>query len=156
MKFRFPPRPDDEEESSESGTPATFPAPDPETDLIIRAGFRRAMRFIAITGVAGAAILAVAANWRTGLLFLIGAAISITGIHEWRSVTDAVFDRFRATAHPRPALRTFVMFFLRLGVAAAVLYASLRYLQGNVYALLAGLGLAIIALSMEAIRLLRR
>lgn len=155
MKFRFPPRPDDEE-SAESDAPASFPAPDPETEPIIRAGFRRAMRLIAITGIVGGAILALTAGWRTGLLFLIGAAISFTGIHEWRSVTDAVFDRFRATAHPRPALRTFVMFFLRLGVAAAVLYASLRYLQGNVYALVAGLGLAIVALSVEAIRLLRR
>jgi hypothetical protein len=46
-------------------------------------------------------------------------------------------------------------FFLRLAVAAAVLYVSLRSLDGKVFALLLGIALALLALFVEAIRLFR-
>jgi hypothetical protein len=38
---------------------------------------------------------------------------------------------------------------------AAVLYVSLRCLHGTVYALVAGIALGLVALSFEALRLLR-
>jgi hypothetical protein len=56
---------------------------------------------------------------------------------------------------PRMVGRTLVMFFLRLGGVAAVLYVSLRCLHGTVYALVAGIALGLVALSFEALRLLR-
>ena len=46
-------------------------------------------------------------------------------------------------------------FFLRLGVAVAVLYVSLKYLDGSVYALAAGLGMGVFALTIEALRLVK-
>jgi hypothetical protein len=41
-------------------------------------------------------------------------------------------------------------------MVAGILYVSLRCLNGSVYALVAGIGLAVVALSIEAIRLLRQ
>jgi hypothetical protein len=46
-------------------------------------------------------------------------------------------------------------FFLRMGMAVAVLYVSLKYLHGPVYTLLVGLGIGVIALTLEAVRLLK-
>lgn len=126
------------------------------SDPVVQASFRRALRLIVIMGVVGSALLAVTAGWQTALLFLVGAAVSFTGIREWRNITDVVFDRFSSAPRYKPAVRTFVMFFLRLGLVAALLYVSLKYLKGNVYALVAGLGLAVVVLSMETVRLLRR
>jgi len=47
------------------------------------------------------------------------------------------------------------MFFLRLGIAALIIYVSLRCFHGSLYALLTGLGLAVVALTIEALRVLR-
>lgn len=135
--------------------PASLPDSTPLTDAQIQAIFHRAMRLVAILGFAVAAILTVAMGWQTGLLFMVGAAISFTGIREWRNLTTAVFDRIGTGTSSKPAGRTVVMFFLRLALAGLALYASLRCLHGSVYALVAGLGLAVIALSVEALRLLR-
>jgi hypothetical protein len=46
-------------------------------------------------------------------------------------------------------------FFLRLAVTIAVLYVSLKTLHGSVFALAAGLGLGIVSLTVEAIRMAR-
>jgi hypothetical protein len=46
-------------------------------------------------------------------------------------------------------------FFLRMGLTIAVLYVSLKFLNGSVIALALGLGLGIIALLFEVIRLAR-
>jgi len=48
-----------------------------------------------------------------------------------------------------------VGFFLRLGGALVALYVSLKYLDGSVYALVAGLALGMIALTIEALMLVR-
>jgi len=45
------------------------------------------------------------------------------------------------------------MFFLRLTIAGTVLYVSLRCLNGSAYAMIAGLALAIVALSVEVVKL---
>jgi hypothetical protein len=47
-------------------------------------------------------------------------------------------------------------FFLRLGLTVVVLYVSLKYLNGTVFALAAGLGLGVLALTVEALRLMKR
>ena len=46
-------------------------------------------------------------------------------------------------------------FFLRLGVVVLVLYVSLRYLEGPVAALAAGLGLGVFSLTVEGLRLVK-
>jgi hypothetical protein len=48
-----------------------------------------------------------------------------------------------------------VNFFLRLGLTVAVLYVSLKLLDGSVYALAGGLALGVFALSVEGLRLMK-
>jgi hypothetical protein len=47
-------------------------------------------------------------------------------------------------------------FSTRLVLTVAALYGSLKYLHGTVLALAAGLGLGLLSLSIEALRLLNR
>lgn len=125
------------------------------SDEDLHATLRRALRTVAILAVVLFLILTFTLGWQTGLLLLAGAAISFTGIWEWRSLTVAVFSRLDNRQPARPVGRTLVMFFLRLGMALVIFYVSLRCLHGSVYALVAGLGLAVVALSIEALRFLR-
>lgn len=138
--------------------PVAYPQavdPHPLTEDDLSDLFRRAMRMVAWMGLALAGILTIAAGWQTGLLMLAGASISWTGILEWRNLSNLVFDRMDQNKPARPVGRTASLFFLRLGIAAAILYVSLRCLHGNVYALVGGLGLAVVALTFEALRYLR-
>jgi hypothetical protein len=48
-----------------------------------------------------------------------------------------------------------IAFFLRLGIALALLYGSLKLLDGSVYALIGGLALGVAALSIEGLRLIK-
>lgn len=125
------------------------------TDEDLFTVLRRSQHTIVILGVIVAVIFWLAAGWQSGVLALAGAAISWTGILEWRSLTVAVFSRLDKQQQPRPASRTVIMFFVRLAAVGAILYVSLRFLNGTVYALIAGIGLAIVALSFHALRLLR-
>ncbi len=97
-------------------------------------------------------------GWQTAALFAVGAAIAAMGIWEWKSLVAAINERLDAdpTRKPRPIFRVLLRFSLRLVLVAAALYVSLRCLHGSAYALVAGLGLAVIAVSFQAARLLRR
>ncbi len=124
-----------------------------ENDLKLTLG--RSMRTVGILAAVGIPVTWLAAGWQSALLFLVGAVIAGTGIFEWQRLMMAVLSRFNAGGTPRPIVPVLLWFFLRLGIAAALLYGSLRGLSGSVYALCAGLGLAVVALMIEAIRLLR-
>jgi hypothetical protein len=125
------------------------------TDDDLREMLRRALRTVVVLGLALFLVFTFTMGWQTGLLELAGALISYTGIREWRNLALAVFAKLDNQQSARPMGRTLVMFFLRLGVVAAILYVSLRCLHGSVYALVAGIGLAVVALSFEALRLLQ-
>ena len=125
------------------------------TDDDLREMLRRALRTVLILALVLFLIFTFTLGWQTGLLELAGALISYTGIREWRNLALAIFARLDNQQTARPMGRTLVMFFLRLGMVAAILYVSLKCLHGSVYALVAGIGLAVVALSIEAIRLLR-
>jgi hypothetical protein len=125
------------------------------TDEDLREMLRRALRTVVILGVLLFLVFTFTLGWRSGLLELAGALISYTGIREWRNLAMAVFAKIDNDQTARPMGRTLVMFFLRLGIVAAILYVSLKCLNGSVYALVAGIGLAVVALSFEALRLLR-
>ena len=127
----------------------------PMTDDDLREMLRRSLRTVLILALVLFVILTFTLGWQSGLLLLAGAAISYTGIIEWRSLALAVFAQLDHRQSARPMGRTLVMFFLRLGMVAAILYVSLKCLNGSVYALVAGIGLAVVALSLEALRLLR-
>ena len=89
------------------------------------------------------------------MLFLVGAAIAATGLYESKRLMLAVLSRFNHGRQGKPVAGVLIWFFLRLILAGVVLYVSLRSLEGSVYALCAGLGLAVVALLIESVRLLR-
>lgn len=115
----------------------------------------RAQRTVLILGAILAVGCAIKAGWQSGLLALVGAGISWSGIREWRTLSRALFAQMDNQAPAGTTRRTLVSFFLRLGVVGVVLYVSLRCLNGSVYALVAGIGLAVLALSFEALKQLR-
>ncbi len=130
------------------------------SDQDLRLVLNRAMRSVAIAGAIGVPVIWIAWGWRSTVLFLIGGAIAATGILEWRLLMTAVLERLDLVegspqGKPRPLGGVLFWFFIRIAAAAAVLYVSLRSLDGKVAALLIGLALALAALLIEALRLLR-
>ena len=115
----------------------------------------RALRWVGILGVLGALAIWRAAGWQSAAMFAVGAAIAATGLYESQRLMLAVLSRFNEGRQGKPIAGVLVWFFLRLILAGVVLYVSLRSLEGSVYALCAGLGLAVVALTIESIRLLR-
>lgn len=125
------------------------------SDAQFVSALRHSMRNIALLGVILALLLTSLYGWRTGLMLLIGAAISFTGVWEWRRLITAINARMDAHLNPQPMGRTILTFMLRLIMVGAVLYGSLKYLEGSVYALIAGLCLAMLMLTVEAFRMLK-
>jgi Na+/H+-translocating membrane pyrophosphatase len=117
-------------------TPATFMQ---FQDKDFKAALTRALRTVLILAVVGTVIAWIALGWRSAALFLVGAVISGTGIVVWQRLMGAILDWF--VAH--------------LLFSGSLLYVSLRGLNGSVYALIAGLGLALIALLIEVARLFK-
>jgi hypothetical protein len=129
-------------------------------DQDLRLVLNRALRSVAIAVAIGIPVTWIAWGWRSMLLFLVGGAIAGTGILEWRQLMTAVLARLdfgsgNPQGNPKPLGGVLFWFFIRLAVAAGVLYVSLRSLDGKVAALLIGLALGLAALIIEALRLLR-
>jgi hypothetical protein len=147
--------------TSESKLPETAP-PTPAGSLIqfneedIRRTLRRALILAGAAVLVASPVLWAWLGWRTCLTFVIGVAISATGIVEWLQLLSAMMSRMEEGRTPVPMGRVLVMFFLRLAVAGVLLYASLNSLHGSVYALLAGLAVSLLALTVESIRLVFR
>jgi hypothetical protein len=134
------------------------------SDQDLRLVLNRAFRSVAIAIAVGIPVIWIAWGWRSMLMFLVGGAIAATGILEWRQLMTAVLERLdlaggasqgQPRGKPRPLGSVLFWFFIRIVAAAAVLYVSLRSLDGKVAALLIGLALALAALLIEALRLLR-
>jgi hypothetical protein len=126
------------------------------TDADFRHTMLASMRLLAVFCVVAAALFWWKFGWQSSLLVVIGAAISAASLWEWLRLMTAVMERMDAGGTPRPVGMILVGFFLRLGATVLVLYASLRYLNGTVFALAAGLGLGVLSLTIEAIRLMKR
>jgi hypothetical protein len=126
------------------------------SDQDLRVVLNRALRTVAVAMLVLAPVLWIAWGWRSMILFLVGGAIAATGIIEWRQLMSAVLARLSAAGGtPRPLVPVLFWFFARLAAAAAILYVSLKSLDGKVAALLIGLALAVVALFIEAVRLFR-
>ena len=115
----------------------------------------RALKTVAILGVIGVAVTLIAKGWQSAVFFLIGAAIAATGIYEWQRLMGAVLERLKQGGTPRPMAPVIAWFLIRLVLTGVVLYVSLRSLHGSVFALVAGMALALVALMIEAFRLLK-
>jgi ATP synthase I chain len=125
------------------------------TDADLTAALLRAVRSIAMLALIGALVIWIISGWQTAALFVIGALLSAAGVYESRrliAIVNAKLDRQKTSGSSGLVV---TMFLLRLAIAAAVLYASLKCLHGSVYGMIAGLSLAIVALSLEVIKLTR-
>jgi len=125
------------------------------TDADLSAALVRAVRNAGIMALIGVPILWIVSGWQSAALFLVGAAISAGGIYESRRLIRVVNAKLDNQRSPRSTGFVIAMFFLRLVIAGGVLYVSLRWLNGAVYSIIAGLALAIVALSIEAVMLTR-
>lgn len=130
------------------------------SDQDLRLVLNRALRNVAIALAIGIPVIWIAWGWRSMLLFLVGGAIAATGILEWRQLMTAVMERLdlastSSQGNPKPLGGVLFWFFIRIAAAAGLLYVSLRSLDGKVAALLIGLALALAALFIEALRLIR-
>ena len=123
---------------------------------------QRAVRLVLILAAVGTAIAWRKGGWQSAALLLVGAAISASGLWGWKRLMAALMVRmepaegeYMVGAH-RPSIGfALVGFFLRLFVVLAVLYGSLKYLNGSVWGLAAGLLMGVVALIVESLRLLR-
>ncbi len=126
------------------------------TDADFRAVMLRALRLLSVLGVVAAAIFWWKAGWGSAALLAIGAGISAWSLWEWLRLMTAMNARMDAGGEARPMGGILVGFVLRIGLTLAVLYGSLKYLHGTAFALAAGLGLGVLALTVEALRLVKR
>lgn len=125
------------------------------SDADLKAALMRAIRLTAILAAILFIVLAITIGWQSGVLLLVGALVSASGLWEWQRLIQAVNARLDQQENPRPMGPVLIAFFLRLLVAIGLLYGSLKCFHGSVFALVAGLALAVIGLSIEAVRLLK-
>lgn len=125
------------------------------TDEDFRRTMLRALGLIAVVTLLLTPLLAWKLGWASAVLFLVGAAISASGLWEWLRLMTAVMARMDAGGTPRPMIWVLVGFFGRLGLVLMVLYGSLKLLNGSVFALVGGLALGMIALTFEGLRLVK-
>lgn len=125
------------------------------TDEALQALLRRAIRVTLILGLVISLILAAASGWRNAAMFATGAAISAASILEWQRLIRLFNARLDQKKTPKGAATVVGFFLLRLILFAAAIYGSLKCFQGSAIALLCGLGLAVIAMAWEALRLLK-
>lgn len=125
------------------------------TDAALQAVLRRAIFITLILGGASALCIWIASSWRNGAMLAVGALISAASIFEWQRLIRLFNAKLDQQQTPRGAALVVVFFLARLLVYAGLIYGSLKCLQGSPVALLCGLGLAMLVLAWEALRLLR-
>ncbi len=125
------------------------------SDEDFRQTILRALRLVAIGIGVGVPLAWWKGGWQSATLLAVGAVISGSGLWEWLRLMTAVMARMDIGERARPVVPVMIGFFLRLVGTVAVLYVSLRYLDGSVYALAAGLGLGVFALTVEGLRLMQ-
>ncbi len=125
------------------------------SDEDLKRAILRALRLLGVFVLVVAPLTAWKLGWPSAVLLLVGAAISGSGLWEWQRLMTAVVARMDAGQVARPMGRVLAGFFLRLGLTVVVLYVSLKTLDGSVYALAAGLGMGVLALTFEGLRLVK-
>ncbi|MFT4112022.1 ATP synthase subunit I [Silvibacterium sp.] len=125
------------------------------TDADLAATMRRAMRLCGILTLIACGVFGFTQGWIAALACLAGGIISITGLYEWQRLISFVNDKLDGKQTPRTTFRVVSMFFLRLTLAGGLLYVTLKCSHGMPYGLVTSLGLGVVALTVEAVRLLR-
>jgi len=125
------------------------------TDADFRSTILRAIRMMAVIAVVGALLLWWKMGWQSAALLLVGAVISGSGLWEWLRLMTAVMARMDHGGVAKPMGMVLLGFFVRLAATIALLYVSLKVLNGSVWALAAGLALGVFSLSVEGLRLIK-
>jgi hypothetical protein len=128
---------------------------DSYTDADFKRTIWSALRLLAIITAVATPVVWWKVHWPSAALLVVGAVISGSGLFEWLRLMSAVMVRMDGGQTARPMAMVLVGFFLRLGVAVVLLYVSLKYLDGSVYALAAGLALGVFTLAVEGFRLMK-
>lgn len=131
------------------------------SDADVQRILKRALWLSAALALVASPVLWAAMGWRSCTQFWVGAAISCTGIYKWLQLMVALVARMEvqpegSTAPAKPLAPVMLWFFLRMALAVVLLYGSLKFLGGSVFALLGGLALGLLALSVEAVRAVLR
>ena len=125
------------------------------SDADFRQTILRAIRMLAVIAVVGALILWWKMGWQSAALLMVGAVISGSGLWEWLRLMTAVMARMDLGGTAKPMGMVLLGFFMRLAATVALLYVSLKVLNGSVYALAAGLALGVFSLTVEGLRLMK-
>lgn len=125
------------------------------SDEDFRRTMLRALRLLGIVSVVGAVLLWWKLGWPSAALLAVGAVISASGLWEWMRLMTAVMARMDGGGTAKPMAMLLLGFFIRLAATIALLYVSLKVLNGSVYALAAGLALGVFALTVEGLRLVK-
>jgi len=125
------------------------------TDEGLQALLKRAIRITLIFGFLSALIVWKASSWRDGAMMATGTLVSAASIMEWRRLIRYLNAKLDQKKAPGGAAVSTVLLVLRLMVFAGAIYVSLKCFRGSVVALLCGLGLAVLAMVWEVVRLLR-
>ena len=126
---------------------------DTYTDQNFRDTIFRALRLLCGLTVLSVPLLWWRAGWGSAVLLVVGAAISGSGLWEWLRVMTAIMASMDSGGNPQAIAKVLTGFFVRLFLIVGVLYVSLRFLEGSVMALVAGLGSGIFCLMFESLRL---
>jgi hypothetical protein len=122
------------------------------SDADLKATLRRALKLTTAMALLGFGLLNFLWGWQSGVLLLAGTLVSATGIYEWQQLIGLMNAKLDQEKTPHSTGFVLSMFFLRLGLAAGVIYVSLKCFRGPFYALVGGLGLAALALLIEMAR----
>ena len=117
--------------------------------------FKSALHNTMILGLISAIAVLIGGGWRNAAMLLTGTLVSAASIWEWQRLVRVINARLDKKKTPTSAFSVVLFFVLRLTIFAGVIYGSLKCFQGSPIALLCGLGLAVLAIGWEAIRLLR-
>jgi hypothetical protein len=132
------------------------------TEAELDFALKQALRLLLVLAAVGIVVAWILAGWQSAALFAVGALASAFGAWEWRTLARVISAQLASDQDrgdlPHPPSTGFVLvrFFLRLLLVGVALYVSLKCLHGSPYALIAGLGLAIVAITFQALRLLTR
>lgn len=125
------------------------------TDAALEALLKRAIRDTLILALVSTLLLFFLSGWRNAAMLAMGAAVSAASILEWRRLIRFVNAKMDRQKSPRNGVLVAVSFVLRLTVFAGVIYGSLKCFRGSPIALLCGLGLALVTMAWEALKLLK-
>jgi hypothetical protein len=126
------------------------------SDADLRQTMVAALRLLGALTVVLAVAFGLKMGWQSALLAIVGATISGFSLWEWMRLITAMNAAMDGGALPRPMGTILTGFFLRLALTVVVLYVSLKYLHGTVFALAAGIGLGVLSLTIEALKLMKR